>query len=168
MCERYKSCAIIGHRNIEVTEELKERIYSAVYDLIQNKGVKNFLFGSRSEFNSLCYEIVLDVKQRFDICMCVYTCKHEAFVSFAEEQEMIWIYEHMSINGKVLAFDKEVEFDGKHVAGKSSYVQRNYAMINDSDYCLFYYNPNGKTANSGTRQAYTYAQMHSKTIINLY
>ena len=81
---------------------------------------------------------------------------------------MIWIYEHMSINGKVLAFDKEVEFDGKHVAGKSSYVQRNYAMINDSDYCLFYYNTNGKTANSGTRQAYTYAQMHSKTIINLY
>lgn len=175
MCERHKVCAILGHRKIEVDEELRNRIYSAVCDLIQNKGVNTFLFGSKSEFNDLCYDIVLDLKHRFDICMCFYPCRHEAFISFDEKQEIEQWFKRWSIKAKVLAFDRAIEFEDRYESGKASYIKRNYAMIDGSDYCLFYYsgNPNsidasGKITNSGTNKAYTYALKRNKTIINLY
>ena len=50
MCEKYKACAIIGHRKIDITEELKSRLFDIICDMIENKGVRTFLFGSKSVF----------------------------------------------------------------------------------------------------------------------
>ena len=69
----------------------------------------------------------------------------------------------------------------KYVSGKAGYVERNYAMINDSDYCVFYYDedylpPKRKRASadisfyqpkSGTDLAYKYAIQKNKVIINI-
>ncbi len=59
----------------------------------------------------------------------------------------------------------------KYDAGRASYVERNQAMINDSDFCIFYYNknyiPKTKTK-SGTKIAYEYALRKKKNIINLF
>ena len=55
-------------------------------------------------------------------------------------------------------------------AGKYSYVERNYEMIDSSTYCVFYYNKNYITRldrNSGTKLAYEYALKKKKQIINL-
>ena len=73
-----------------------------------------------------------------------------------------------------------VEFQKK--AGKYSYVERNFEMIDNSMYCVFYYNENYITplkggtkhniissmGNSGTKTAYEYAMKKKKVIINLY
>ena len=71
-------------------------------------------------------------------------------------------------------------------AGKASYVERNQAMIDVSDFCIFYYNeeyqpPRRKRTNrdlstyqpkSGTRLAYEYAVQKSKkadkVVINMF
>ncbi len=68
-------------------------------------------------------------------------------------------------------------------AGKYSYVERNYEMIDKANYCVFYYNKDYMPAlkrqdkynmllrsrrKSGTKVAYEYAIKKKKTIINLY
>lgn len=52
-------------------------------------------------------------------------------------------------------------------AGRSVYVQRNFEMINKSDFCVFYCNLNDdeKNKKSGTRIALEYALKRKKNII---
>ena len=51
-----KAC-FIGHRKIQVSEELISSLEQIVVDLI-HKGVKTFLFGSMSEFDNVSWSTV--------------------------------------------------------------------------------------------------------------
>ena len=53
-----KTCGFLGHRKIEETEELKQRLQAVIIQLIEKEGVQIFLFGSKSQFNSLCHATV--------------------------------------------------------------------------------------------------------------
>ena len=72
----------------------------------------------------------------------------------------------------LLQFFEETYFPQKiENAGRSSYVERNYEMIDTSSYCIFYYNENyiaPSRRKSGTRIAYEYAVKKGKKLINLY
>ena len=57
-------CCFFGHRKTEKTEEMKAKLYKIVENLIINKNVDTFLFGSKSAFNSLCLEVVTELKQQ--------------------------------------------------------------------------------------------------------
>ncbi len=59
----YKNCSFVGHRKIEITNELKQDLKSIIEAMITEYNVTNFLFGTRSEFNDLCLEIVTDLKK---------------------------------------------------------------------------------------------------------
>lgn len=50
----------VGHRNIKFTKELKDRLSQILEKLIIEENADTFLFGSRSEFNDLCYKIVTE------------------------------------------------------------------------------------------------------------
>lgn len=52
-----KTCCIIGHRDFEKTKELELKLNNILKDLIENKNVTNFLFGSKSMFVDFCYDI---------------------------------------------------------------------------------------------------------------
>ena len=45
----------IGHRQVEVTEELRSELCALLLDLIR-EGATEFLFGDHSQFNDLCYD----------------------------------------------------------------------------------------------------------------
>ena len=71
----------------------------------------------------------------------------------------------------MLGFEEEFEHKTKYEAGRASYVERNQAMINDSDYCVFYYDKNYfplTRTKSGTKLAYEYAVRKNKKVINLF
>ena len=51
--EHYTAC-FFGHRKIDETEELKNKLYEIIEKLIVNEKIDTFLFGSKSEFDSLC------------------------------------------------------------------------------------------------------------------
>ena len=57
-------------------------------------------------------------------------------------------------------------------AGSSVYVQRNYHMIDKSNYCVFYYDkdyePLKTNTKSGTKLAFEYAIKKNKNIINIF
>ena len=54
--------AFFGHRKIEKREKIRS-ITTAVIAKLIAQGADTFLFGSRSEFDSLCHEIVSEFKR---------------------------------------------------------------------------------------------------------
>lgn len=177
-----KACCFIGHRKINKTDKLALKLRKLIEYLIVNQNVKIFLFGSKSDFNDLCYSVVTDIKVKYlNIKRICYTCKSE--VCTLEKQRKYWekIYSNFFKQDVCLqSFDEEFEYKNKYVSGKASYIERNYAMIDGSDYCIFYYDKfyqpetrlNSVThkkyqPKSGTKFAYEYAQRKKKTIFNV-
>jgi len=57
-------CCVFGHRKIKETEELRSQLFTAIEGLIVENNVDTFLFGSKSRFNELCYELITEIKSR--------------------------------------------------------------------------------------------------------
>ena len=171
--EKHKSCSFFGHRKIEETEELKSRLRSVIVNLIEKEGVSIFLFGSKSGFDFLCHDIVTEIKKRYpQIQRRAYTCRSETCT--LEKERAFWeeIYSRFAKSPvALLGVEEEIEHKMKYRAGRAGYVERNQAMINDSAFCVFYYDKNylpPTKTNSGTKIAYEYALRKKKTVINLF
>lgn len=138
-----KACCFIGHRKIEKSVELTQRVRAVINDLIENKGVTTFLFGSRSEFDDLCHSIVTELqKNNPQIKRIMYTCRSEYACMKEEKEERERIARAVTKRDIVYKdYDGSMMADRLWSAGKASYVERNQDMINASDYCVFYYNP---------------------------
>ena len=156
-----KAC-FIGHRNIEKTENLISSLNNTIENLIR-KGVKTFLFGSMSEFDDLSWEIVTKLKSIYPFLKRVYVRSNYSRINKSYEDYLLKFYEETY-------FPSHLENAGKYV-----YVERNFELIDNSTYCLFYYNENyvPKQKNklirsSGTKIAYEYALKKKKIIINFY
>lgn len=152
-------CAFIGHRKIEKTEMLKNRLAQTVKNLIENKDVDTFLFGSRSEFDDLCYEVVTELRKIYP---------------HIKRVEVRSLNEHlpkMYLDITLQYFEESFFPEQAHNAGYRSYIKRNQAMIEKCDvlvtYCKMDYIPPTRT-NSGTILAVQYAQKKKKRIINLF
>lgn len=156
----------IGHRNIEKTDELISLLRDTIVTLI-DKGVTTFLFGSKSEFDNLSWKIVTELKKNYPLIKRVYVRAAYQFIDKSYEEYILQSYEETYFPPKL------------ENAGRFSYVERNYEMIDNSTYCVFYYNedyipPQNRNTllplsnNSGTKIAYEYATKKKKIIINLY
>ena len=179
-----KIACFIGHRNAPNSEELQKEIRATVEYLINVEGVALFLFGSRSNFDSLCHDIVTEFQKVYPhIRRIAYTCRHEYAVmkkDKAEKEQILSSLLQRPVN--IQDYDGEYEHPTKYTSGRASYVARNQAMINHSDFCIFYFNetylpPQRKYSNrfltdyqpkSGAAIAYKYAVQKKKVIINLY
>lgn len=125
-----KGCCFIGHRKIAKSSELREKIFNAIENIIVNENVINFFFGSKSEFNDYCYEIVTELKEKYPQIKRIY-------VRSAYEHIPDW-YE----NGLLEHYEDTYFTEHMSKAGKASYVERNQEMINKSNFCIFYYDEN--------------------------
>ena len=179
-----KVCSFFGHRKIETTEELKQKVKEVIEDLIVNHNVLIFLFGSRSDFDYLCHLVVTELREKYpNIIRKCYTCRSETCTLESERAHWEEIYSHFRKEKvTLLGVEEEVEHKTKYTSGRASYVERNQAMINDSNYCVFYYDENYQPEmrkyskrsigyyqpKSGTALAYTYAKQKKKIIINVF
>ena len=177
--EKHKTCSFFGHRNTKLTKQLEEKLKNTIEDLILNKNVLIFLFGSRSAFNDFCLSIVTKLKEKYpNIKRIGYPCKSESFAIESDKEKWIQIYQQVH----PLFVDEEYEYKTKYTANKASYYIRNQAMIDNSNYCVFYFNndyqpPQRKHSKnainfyqpkSGTKLAFNYAKNNKKIIINLF
>ena len=169
-----KACCFIGHRNVKKTTELKEKLVNTIRWLITEKGVDKFLFGSKSNLDDFCQEVVKELKDEFPYIKRVYL--RTAYPELGEPYL-----------GYILRdFEDTYVPKGVENAGVARYVERNQAMINASDYCIFYYNPDYQPPRrkyskrsvgdyqpkSGTQLAFDYANQRKRggkdiTIINI-
>ena len=181
--EKHKVCSFFGHRKIELSEELKDKVKSVIENLIQNYNVLTFLFGSRSDFDYLCHQIVTELKEKYpSIKRVAYTCRSESCILEHEREKWEKIYSYsLKKEVRLLGVEEEFEHKTKYTSGKASYVERNQSMINDSDYCIFYYDEHYQPEmrycskrsvgyyqpKSGTALAYAYARQRKKILINI-
>lgn len=182
--ETHKTCSFFGHRDVQITDELKQKVKDIVKNLIICHDVDTFLFGSRSNFDSLCHLVVTELKEKYTkIKRVAYTCKSESCILESEIQKWEEIYSHLEKRElHLLGVEEEVEHKTKYTAGRASYIERNQAMINDSDFCVFYYKINYQPKvrkrsknqvtyyqpKSDTFLAYNFAKQKNKIIINVF
>ena len=149
------TCCFIGHREINETEELKEKLLKIIENLIINKGVDTFLFGSKSRFNSLCLELVSKLKE-----------------THLEIKRIYVRAEYPEIDDDYLSYLLE-QYEGTYYperllgAGRAVYLERNVEMIEKSHFCIFYYDEKSLPIKrkSGTRIALDYAVRKKRMIM---
>lgn len=157
-----RTCSFFGHRKIAVTDEMKARLCREIENLIVNEGVNTFLFGSKSEFDNLCYDVVSDFKVKYPDIKRVYVRAAYADVDKSYTDYLLEYYEYTYFPEKIRG------------AGRASYVERNREMIVNSKFCVVYYDKNylpplqnGYRRRSGTAIAYDFALKNKNEIINL-
>ena len=167
------TCCFIGHRKIDWIEALEDRVRAVVEDLVKNNGVDTFLFGSRSEFNDLCYAVVSEIKEKYPQIKRIYV-----------RGEFQYIYDIHKDEYFMKGYEDSYLPKRCEIASRASYVERNTEMIDNSNYCVFYYDeiytpkqyilskrgivPKYSSKTSGTRLAYEYAKKKQKEIINVF
>jgi len=149
------TCCFIGHRKISETEQLKEQLYQEIENLITQKNVNTFFFGSKSQFDDLCYKLVTQLKMKYKYIKRIYV--RAEYPSINEEYKVY-----------LLKYYEDTYYPEKAIgATKSIYVKRNYEMIEKSKFCIIYYkedySPNNRK--SGTKIALDYALQQQKIII---
>lgn len=163
-------CCFFGHRKINSTIEMVENLENIIEILIVQKNVDTFLFGSKSEFDNLCYDAVSKLKEKYPHIKRIYVRSAYEYIDDFYKRNLLDNYEETYYPLKV------------HGAGKASYVVRNQEMINKSNFCIVYYDENyqpPKRKNSkwdladyqpksGTKLAYDYAVRKKRKIINLF
>ncbi len=179
-----KTCSFLGHRNTKLAQSQIQKLNEVLENLIVEQNVSTFLFGSKSKFNNLCLSLVTSLKNKYPYIKRIgYTCRSET--CHLEKDRLEWEKYYLSLGNKpsqLFGFEMECEHRTKYTAGKASYIERNQAMIDNSNYCIFYYNSEYKPSirklskkdmgyyqpKSGTALAYKYAKKKKKVIINIF
>lgn len=151
------TCSFIGHREISVTTELEQQVYSIIKELVAIKNVNTFLFGSKSCFNRLCYEQVSKLKAAYPYIKRIYVRAEFPQIDQDYRDYLLKYYEDTDYPQKLIN------------AGRAVYVERNRIMIDRSDFCVFYCQEDYKPHNrkSGTKLALDYAMEKNKEILRL-
>ena len=152
-----KTCCFFGHRNIKETEELKLKLVEIIEKLIVDEKVDTFLFGSKSRFNSLCQETVTEMKEKYPHIKRVYVRAEYPYISEHYKNYLLESYEDTYYPDHIIG------------SGRAAYVERNYEMIDNSHYCIVYYDEQSAptTRKSGTKIALDYAIKKGKQILFL-
>ena len=149
------TCCFFGHRTIDETEELKMNLKNTIERLITEEKVNIFLFGSKSCFDSLCLELVTELKEKYPHVKRVYVRAEFPYINDDYKAYLLTSY------------DDTYYPENLHGAGRAVYVKRNYEMIDNSKYCIVYYDEQNApvTRKSGTKIAYDYAIKKDRKII---
>lgn len=149
------TACFIGHRTINETEDLKSKLNEIIEKLIVDENVDTFLFGSKSRFNSLCLELVTKIKEKYPHIKRVYVRAEYPYISERYKNYLLKNYEDTYYPEKIIN------------SGRAAYVERNYEMIDNSRFCIVYYDETNAptTRKSGTMVAFDYAIKKQKCII---
>lgn len=164
------TACFFGHRSIAETDELKNKLYEALENLILNENVDTFLFGSKSKFDDLCYKVVTELKEKYPHIKRVYVRAEYPYIHDDYKSYLLQSFEDTYYPERMIN------------AGRAAYVERNYEMIDNSSFCVVYYDENyapprrrnGKRdlldyqPKSGTKVAYDYATKKGRAIINTF
>ena len=150
-----KTCCFFGHRKIVDTLELRTKITDTIESLIVDQNIDTFLFGSKSEFDRLCLELVTKLKEKYPHVKRIYV---RAEFPFINDDYLTYLLK---------SYDDTYYPEKLHGAGRAAYVERNYEMINKSKYCIVCYDKSRAptTRKSGTKIALDYAIKKGRKII---
>ncbi len=151
------TCCFFGHRTMNETEELISQLRAIIETLITDKKVDTFLFGSKSRFNDLCHETVTKIKEKYPHIKRIYVRAEYPDIDDSYKAYLLKSYEDTYYPNKIKG------------SGRAVYVERNYEMINNSKFCIVYYDEQNAptTRKSGTKIALEFALKMKKHIIHV-
>lgn len=97
-----------------------------ILELITEKNVDTFLFGSRSEFDELCYETVSELKNLYPHIRRVYVRAEYPYIDEEYRNYLLKSYEEAYYPERIVG------------AGKAVCAERNYEMVDKSAICVVY------------------------------
>ena len=155
---RKKASILFGHRTINETEELKERLIDTIERLITEEKVHTFLFGSNSRFDSLCLELVTELKEKYPHVKRIYVRAEFPVISDEYKAYLLKSYDDTYYPERIKG------------SGRLAYVERNCEMIVKSRFCIVYYDDSYAPTDrqSGTKLALDYAVKQGRDIINFH
>ena len=149
-----KSCSFFGHREIEISEKLKNNLIKIITKLIEEENYRIFYFGGFGDFDQLCYDVVTELKSKFPLIKRVFCLTNERHLNpknrpqwLKEEKYEDYVYFSLSFNW----WYKAIYF-------------RNLEIINASDFIIFFVRKNKE---GGAKKALDYAKTKRKKHINL-
>jgi uncharacterized phage-like protein YoqJ len=122
-----KTVCFFGHRNITITDDLTCRLHKEIDPLIRIEGMTMFLFGSKSQFDDLCHDVVSKLKTTYPHIQRVYARAEFPYIDDAYQAYLLKRYENTYFPERVMN------------AGKAAYIERNYEMVDKSSVCIVYY-----------------------------
>ncbi len=149
-----KTCSCFGHTYVDITDDLISRTRKEIDRAIED-GVRIFLFGGRSDFDDLCYDLVTEKKNsdpRLNI-------------------QRVFCFSLDSQFRKPPRWYEKKEYESFECPTKrvnywyTAIFFRNVAMIDQSDLILFCVE---QRENSGAYKTYQYAVKTHKKIVNLF
>ena len=149
------TCCFIGHKRINETKELRTRVRESVERLITQEKAETFLFGSNSRFDSLCLELVTEIKEKHPHVKRIYVRAEYPVISDTYREYILRSYDGTYYPDKIRG------------SGRAAYVERNREMIDRSRICIVYYDESSPPSNrkSGTKAALDYAKKKGREII---
>lgn len=153
-----KSICFTGHRNIKVTDELKNRLYSQLEMLIQG-GAEIFIAGGAKGFDLLCEETVITLKKKYP-----HIKLHIILPCPEAEQTEDWTETEKEQYRRILLSADYTEICSEHKT-KGCMKKRNARLVELADVCVCYYNT--RRIRTGTGQTVRMAKEKEIKIINL-
>ena len=145
-----KTCCFFGHRTISGRETLLKLLIEQIEYLIVNYNVDTFLFGEYGEFDNLCKMAVERLKQDYPYIKTVFV---QAYYDYNRRE----YFEY-----KRSCYNEIIYPELEQYPQKFRIVYRNQAMIEMSDYCIFYV----KRKWGGAYDALRCAKRKNKNIYN--
>ena len=96
-----KTCCFFGHRKIDETAELKDKLCGIIENLIVNEKVDTFLFGSKSQFDDWCHKVLTELKEKYPHIKRIYVRSAYQHIpewyedSLLKHYEVTYFPEHM-------------------------------------------------------------------------
>ena len=145
----------MGNRTINETKELKSKLNEIIEKLITENYVDTFIFGSKRRLNDICLEEVTKIKEKYPHIKRVYVRAEYPNISDDYKSYLLESYEDTYYPESIIG------------SGRAVYVERNYEMIRNSHFCVFYYDESNAPTNrkSGTKIALDFAIKQGKEII---
>ncbi len=144
---------MFGHSKIEINKELENILFNTFENLII-QGCEDFYFGGFGEFDELCHKVISNLKNTYPNLQRIFCLSNPKHQQISKRPKWLKNEDYEKFTYLNLEFDwwyKRIFY-------------RNCAMIDHSDFVVFYVEPR---ENSGAYKAYQYAKRNKKQIINV-
>lgn len=146
-----KACSFFGHRNLVLTNQLREKLEDEIKQTIVDQDCCMFYFGEFGEFDDVCYKIVSELKVLYPQVRRIYVATNEKDLC-----------RHKKTREKV--YEEQIIFSLKFNWWYQIIYYRNIAIIDNSDFVIFYVENKN---NSGAYKALQHAKKNKKSYINI-
>lgn len=147
-------CSFFGHRDIEISNKLIDKLSNLIESLIVKLGADTFYFGGFGKFDDLCWKVVSNLKNKYQNIKRVYCLEDSRYLRSSKRPKYL----------KDNDYEEYIYLQPTFDYWYTRIYFRNCEIVNVSDIVVFYAT---EKQNSGAYKMLKYANKKKKKIFNL-